>query len=722
MSPDTPREELQHGLLSSRLPGLVRRWLCLAVGGGLALAWLYGSWQITQLRQHTLEQSEGHLLAIAVSLSQHLEAMVNDGVSAATTAVRIADVEGTTNVTTRPELGRLLAAGLNSGDYVQAVFVYEEGRYQRVDRTKIAPLATAPTWLASIDRDAQATAWAGTLIEDCPPARFGCLPIARKVTTHTGQSVWAGAIFDIESIQTLHERLQVRDGVIALVSTGGFVIARVPVAPFVTRQLSDPISAELREQLRRGSTGGIEFVGHITDVPMLFQFRVINGLPLIAAAGAPKHAALASWTRQLHITLGLLIAATVLLVLLAWQLRGSLLAIERRESQLRLLFDDSPLGIVLAQRGRVTEANRAAHELFGVPPGQRLSGMHIMALVPDAQNDGGSTAELRERIHEHLRAGHRTKVQALIKRLDTAESVPVEASVSSEQLDGSEGILAIVRDLTDLERANAQLEQLNASLEQRVQERTAALQLANSDLLSANRELEAFASSASHDLRAPLTTISAMAGMLREEVRSGSTAAVERRVDRIQAAVHRMTEIIEGLLTLAGMTTQTLRWEEVDLSELARQIAEELRHEYPALAVDFQCDPELLVHADPRLMATLLNNLLSNAWKYSSFAARPRVGLRQQSSAVNDVEYVVADNGAGFDMENAQRLFEPFQRMHSQQDFPGIGLGLAIAQRVVQRYGGRIWAHSTPGHGAEFHFTLPVAQQAKADLPMRDAG
>ena len=263
-----------------------------------------------------------------------------------------------------------------------------------------------------------------------------------------------------------------------------------------------------------------------------------------------------------------------------------------------------------------------------------------------------------------------------------------------------------------LEGANNNLAQLNAELEDRVAARTTELQEANQQLALTNQELEAFTASASHDLRSPLGTIAGQAGLLRDELRHAMTDMIRQRIDRIQSNVMRSSEIIDGLLSLARVSRQELLNERVDLTALARSIVEDLRHQYPRHKVECMIAPNLIAYADPRLMKSLLGNLLGNAWKYTSRTSNARVEM-SCTQATGGVVFAVRDNGAGFDMSCSERLFEPFQRMHTAAEFPGVGIGLAIVQRIVRRYGGKITVDSEPGRGAIFRFTLPAAAAAR---------
>lgn len=259
-----------------------------------------------------------------------------------------------------------------------------------------------------------------------------------------------------------------------------------------------------------------------------------------------------------------------------------------------------------------------------------------------------------------------------------------------------------------LERANTNLGQLNAELESRVAARTTELQQANQQLALTNEELEAFTASASHDLRSPLGTIAGQAGLLRDELGDVMTDVITQRIDRIQSNVTRSSEIIDGLLSLARVSRQEPLNERVDVSALARTVIEDLRQQHPRHKVECVIEPNLKVNADPRLMKSLFANLLGNAWKYTSRVPNARVEV-SCTQATGGVVFSVRDNGAGFDMSRSQRLFEPFQRMHSAADFPGVGIGLAIVARIVRRYDGKITVDSEPGRGTIFRFTLPAA-------------
>lgn len=260
------------------------------------------------------------------------------------------------------------------------------------------------------------------------------------------------------------------------------------------------------------------------------------------------------------------------------------------------------------------------------------------------------------------------------------------------------------------------IERHTASLERRVAERTRELQSMNQELTFANRDLEEFTASAAHDLRAPLNAMSGHCGMLRNLIDRHPDTEARHHMERLEASVRRMNDVIDGMLGLAQLTKIELTRRPVDLNSVAHEVVQELQHQYPEHHVRFDIDCGPPISADPRLMRSLLVNLLGNAWKYTTHTAQPSVTVARDEDKCGPT-FVVRDNGVGFDMNFAQHLFEPFRRMHTLSEFPGVGIGLATAARIVQRYGGRIWAESTVGAGTSFYFTLPQAAATRNGEP-----
>jgi PAS domain S-box-containing protein len=261
-----------------------------------------------------------------------------------------------------------------------------------------------------------------------------------------------------------------------------------------------------------------------------------------------------------------------------------------------------------------------------------------------------------------------------------------------------QGLAIHVRDVTQQVAAEREVRRLNAELEERVRERTAQLE-------AANRELEAFSYSIAHDLRAPLSSIDGFSKFLQQSVGDADPRGVHY-LSRIRAGVRQMGELTDGLLALASLSRADMRDDEVDLAQLARAAAASCREGAPQREVEIVLGAAMPVRGDARLLAQVMGNLVGNAWKFTAHAEHARIEIGCERNPDGAVVYFVRDNGAGFDMAYAGRMFEAFQRMHSASEFEGTGIGLAIVHKIVTRHGGRIWAEGAPQRGATFRFTL----------------
>lgn len=261
-----------------------------------------------------------------------------------------------------------------------------------------------------------------------------------------------------------------------------------------------------------------------------------------------------------------------------------------------------------------------------------------------------------------------------------------------------DGLSLFYTDVTGRKQAEEEIRRLNSELEQRVRDRTAQLE-------AANKELETFAYSVSHDLRAPLRGIDGWSLALVEDFGSQLNEEARHYLNRVRSEAQRMGQLIDDLLKLSRVTRAPLEREHVDLSSLAENIAGRLLESHTGRRIEFQIQPELTVHGDTRLLEVALTNLLGNAVKFTGNRADARVEFCRTDHAGEPV-LCVRDNGVGFDMAYARSLFGPFQRLHRASDFPGTGIGLATVQRVIHRHGGRVWAEAQVGRGATFYFTL----------------
>jgi len=269
----------------------------------------------------------------------------------------------------------------------------------------------------------------------------------------------------------------------------------------------------------------------------------------------------------------------------------------------------------------------------------------------------------------------------------------------------AESHAALEQDIVARKRAANEIEGLNQELCHTV-----------SQLQGANQELEAFAYSVSHDLRAPLRAMGGFSEALLEDFGGKLEAEARDYLNEIVIGSRHMGQLIDGLLTLSRSTRGELRHDRVDLSVISGRIRSELEKSEPQRRMEWLIDPGLSTGGDARMIDVVMRNLLENAWKYTGGMAEPTIRVYAEMEG-SERFFCVADNGAGFNMAHAEKLFQPFQRLHRQDEFPGIGIGLATAQRIVHRHGGRIHAVSAPHQGATFRFSLPYGEEQTLETP-----
>jgi PAS domain S-box-containing protein len=364
-------------------------------------------------------------------------------------------------------------------------------------------------------------------------------------------------------------------------------------------------------------------------------------------------------------------------------------------ASLELAFAHAGVGIaVVGLDGQVLRANASLCEMMDCTEAQlRQSGLRGLLHDDEVQADADSRAQL---VRGECEADRR------VVRLRHKRGRTVWGQLTRVLARDAQGRPAFfvdqLQDLTEHRRAEKEIVLLNNLLEQRIARRTRELEESNQDL----RE---FAYSIAHDLRGPLGSIDGFSARLQEQLAGRLDERETHYLRRVRAGVRTMAELTDGLLALADISRAEIVRASVDLSAMASAILERLREQHPARAVEVRVDATPAATGDPRLLANVMENLVGNAWKFTARVPHARIAFGCEPEA-DGVRYFVRDNGAGFDAEHSQRLFTPFQRLHTAGEFEGNGIGLALVRKIVARHGGHVWAESSPGAGATFYFTL----------------
>lgn len=261
------------------------------------------------------------------------------------------------------------------------------------------------------------------------------------------------------------------------------------------------------------------------------------------------------------------------------------------------------------------------------------------------------------------------------------------------------GMVRTFSDVTDYVNAQEEIRRLNNELQDRVRQRTTELE-------GANRELDAFSYSIAHDLRQPLSSLDGFSTLLSALIPEDADTPARHYVERIRASVRQLSALTDGMLSLAYLSRKKLHWTEFDLADMATELLDDLARREPERNVSVDVQPELWACGEAMLMRQVLDNLLTNAWKFTVRNDDARISVGKLVNGEGETVFFVKDNGVGFDMAHAGKLFGSFQRLHSPNDFSGMGISLAITHRIIARHGGRIWARAAPGEGATFSFTL----------------
>lgn len=375
-------------------------------------------------------------------------------------------------------------------------------------------------------------------------------------------------------------------------------------------------------------------------------------------------------------------------------------ALRENESVLRGIIDHSDNPISLRDsNGRHFVVNRAFSLQFG---SDDVSVLNYRA----RDLFSSDIADARERLDAKVwRTGRPAEMEEYIFTGDQEKVFLTQAFPVLDANGAPYAVGGISVDITERKNAEREIMQLNRELEQRVQERTLKLEQANRELSATNKELEAFAYSISHDLRGPLRAIDGFSQMILDEEGAKLTSESRRGFERIRNASSKMASLIDDILKLSRSTRGEVMREVVNLSAIAEEISEELRDREPGRDIIFDIEPGLFCEGDKRFLRTILDNLLGNAWKYTAHQDQAVIEFKR-AELYQRQTFFVRDNGAGFNMDYADKLFVAFERLHTQQEFEGSGIGLATVHRLMMRMGGDVWGEGAPGEGATFYFSF----------------
>ena len=368
--------------------------------------------------------------------------------------------------------------------------------------------------------------------------------------------------------------------------------------------------------------------------------------------------------------------------------------IEKNAAHLAAILDTTVDSIINYNKdGIIKNANKTAYQTFGYNEAE-LIGKNIEILLTDhGQQQPTLKLDLLSQSEETKRFGQTTELEGLRKN---GQAFPIELSIGYWIAGDEKQYTAVVRDITKRKQIEHELIQHQEQLEELVAKRTKALELANN-------ELETFSYSVSHDLRAPLRSIDGFSLALLEDYSDKIDETGQNYLERVRNNTKRMGELIDDILKLSSISRSKITKERINLSQLTKQITNSYKENHPDKPIKWDIEENIFANGDKQLILILLENLLGNAWKYSSKRDLPEI---QFGKLENKNIYFVKDNGAGFDMKYSKNLFGVYQRLHGSDEFEGTGIGLATVKRIIQHHGGKIWAEAKIDNGATFFFTL----------------
>ncbi len=518
--------------------------------------------------------------------------------------------------------------------------------------------------------------------------------------------VFAGAVhFNVQSehLAQLLGRLALSDNdLVSLVHPGGAFLSRSLGNAAAMGQKVPPDRPFLLDHA--ASKGSFRVDGVVDGVPRLYGWQRLTDSGVVVAVGLSEASVLAplEHTRRQALLLTALLSMALLAAggWIGWLLHN----LERQQEQARV------------NRQQMEEAQRLArvgHWTYDPDTGATTWSQEICRIFG---RDPSTFRPSFEGYWQHVHPQDRGQLEAAVARsrashtdLDEVHRIVladgsvrwVRLLAQTDPVAKGTSYSGTLQDITELREAQLALERLNTELDRRVKSRTR-------ELTMLNRDLESFTYSVSHDLRTPLRSIHGFATLLQESDADKLSDDGLDALKRIQSSARRMGLLINDLLSMAQQSRAELRTQHVDLSELARSVARELRQTDPERQVRWEIADGLSAQADPGLMTVVMQNLLGNAWKYTGRTEAAHIEFFGLGEAEGMANFCVRDNGAGFDMAYADQLFQPFKRLHRLEEFEGTGVGLASVQRILQRHGGSVRGEGAVGQGAMFCFSLPL--------------
>ncbi len=480
------------------------------------------------------------------------------------------------------------------------------------------------------------------------------------------------------------------------------LIQRWPQIEALVNKPLDPHNSTVQRLAQGERIATVQVTAESDGVARIYSSERLADYPFYVGVAFSRDDVLASWRARVLVVVlcsMALIGPLLLLLYRLWRVEDSLI---ENEEMMRGTFEQAAVGIahIDPESLRILLVNDRYCQLLGYAR-EELLGMDTREFTP---KDEHSQRE-EERVYVVEGSGRTVASERrLIRRDGSLLWVNRNLSLVRDAVGAPNYFIAVIEDISARKQAEADLAQLNGELETRIARRTEELE-------AANKELAAFSYTVAHDLRTPLRAINGYSSIVLASNAGKLDAVTDKHLQRVVAASARMGNLIDDLLTLARLSRQDMQLRTVDISTLALEVAAAVSEAQPNPNMRVSVQPGMAAVCDAGLMRALLQNLIGNAWKFSSKAVAPRIEIGAAARGAQTVHYV-SDNGAGFDMQYAHKLFAPFQRLHHVNEFDGTGIGLATVKKIILRHGGSVWIESAVNQGTTVFFTLPDAATA----------